>query len=78
MSDKSNCNGVSLPKSLPICCPKGFYIDSLEGCKLCYGRIFNTHIEQVCCGYDEVFNKKTQKCEFCTGNIDREGVLCCS
>ena len=78
MSDKTLCNGMTLPASLPICCPKGFYIDNMNGCRLCFGRIFNTHVEQVCCGNHEVFNKKTQKCEFCSGNIDREGTLCCS
>lgn len=52
MPASTKCNGKDLPETLPVCCPKGFYIDGEEGCKLCLGRIYGTTVKQVCCGYD--------------------------
>ena len=44
MPSNSLCNGKKLPENVPVCCPRGFYIDGSEGCKLCYGRIFNINV----------------------------------
>ena len=48
-STSSNCNGLTLPQHFPICCPKSFYFDGLEGCKYCSGTIHKVSMSQTCC-----------------------------
>ncbi len=45
----STCNGLTLPFTLPVCCPKNFYLDGLYGCKYCAGTIHKTSLFQACC-----------------------------
>lgn len=43
------CNGMVISPSFPICCLKGFYLNGLNGCKLCVGSIHKQTFFQVCC-----------------------------
>lgn len=74
----SNCNGKTLPASIPICCPPNFYIRDNTGCTYCNGNIFIFIDIQVCCPTGYSFDSVTGKCSYCDGILDASLQLCCS